>query len=566
MILSPRAADARPTLASRPASALLGSGALYTTGVLDAPSPPRTARRAARRLAVLLCAGCAVYCVTAFLRLFHLDQSYDVFLDETTYSRISAGAAADGRLIFGAYFFYLHGPLTFYFQAVLIRLFQIGGTAIQVIDSLRIFNALVGAGVGAVLFFIVSYAASARYALLAAFLFAFDPFIISFDSRLFLETFATLWVGLGYLMLIRATPAQPHAGQRWWPIAAGFMFGLAMLSKETSAPLYLAPILWCVVRDAPIRRGTALRTLVVAIATYLPYPLIAIATGGGSQFVQQKFNGVERLLGVIQETGFNRPNAPSLLSRVTADLNTFLPTYVLIAVGALGTVWLYRRGTPRQRVVAIWGFGAFVMLAFQAIQGTIEEQMFYYLVVPAIVVVAVALARLRGSPAWRGVMRLGALGLILALAVFDVSTWVAVHTRRDAAVADTVSWIELHLPEGTRIAPLADGVQLLLPDYRLLFNPEAGLVNARQLRRADAQVVVTSSLQVDQRYAAASPTLIAWLRTHARVRHRAAGATAGTVVVWQLARRLPPTPPPGPEPLSPRAPISIGARTIDDRR
>jgi hypothetical protein len=124
--------------------------------------------------------------------------------------------------------------------------------------------------------------------------------------------------------------------------------------------------------------------------------------------------------------------------------------------------------------------------------------------------------------------------------------------------------MERNVPAGSRVAPLVDGTQFVLPSYRLLFNPEAGDVSPKELQAADTEIVLTSSLQADQGYSAASPALLRWLSRHAQTRFAATGATAGTVVIWQLAPALPRTPPPGPVVLSPRAPISVGAPTYRD--
>ena len=356
----------------------------------DASTPDPRRRRTPRADLALWAIALGVFAVTVGLRLFHVQQAYDVFLDESTYSRIAAGAAVDGRLVFGSFPFYLHGPLSFYLQAAWIHLFGITGTAIEVIYGLRVLNVLVAGVVSVLIFTIVRSVTSRGPGLLAAALFAFDPFIVSFDSRLYIETLATLWVALGFCLLLPLAGEDDHragtVSRR--ALAAGFVFGLALLTKETSAPLYVLPLLWCAARGRTLRRSSALTALLTALVTYLPYPLIVLFTGGGSEFWHQKFGGVERMLGLVQTTGLNRPGAPSFLSRVSADLGTFAMTYLLIAAGAVAAVWLYRRGTARQRLVAMWGVAALIMLAFQMAQGTLEEQMFYYLVVPSIVTVA----------------------------------------------------------------------------------------------------------------------------------------------------------------------------------
>ncbi len=197
-----------------------------------ARSAPRPSQTAPPRLPVtvgppqqggLLVGACAgrrvllpvgVFAVTVGLRLFHLRTSYDVFLDESIYSTHLSAAnwPRTRRLVFGNYPFYLHGPLSFYLQAFVIRVFGIGGTAIDVIERLRVFNVLVAGGVAVLVYAIVRAISRPRWGLLAAALFACDPFIISFDSRLFLETLATFWVLLGFYLLLPARCRARHGG------------------------------------------------------------------------------------------------------------------------------------------------------------------------------------------------------------------------------------------------------------------------------------------------------------------------------------------------------------------
>ena len=243
----------------------------------------------------------------------------------------------------------------------------------------------------------------------------------------------------------------------------------------------MLPLLVCIVRGGPLRRGTAATSLGTALVTYSPYPLIAVLTGGSYQFWYQKFGGIERMLGIIQATGYNRPGVPSLLSRVTANLGTFAMTYVLIALGACAAVWLYRNGRARQRWIATWVFGAFLELAFQITKGTIEEQMFYYLVVPSIVAVASTAPLLLGRFGTKRVQAV-VVAAIVTIAGFDLITWVGSHTGRDTAMANAVGWMQSHAPADSRVAPLADGIQFLLPDYKLEFNPEAGEVRSEDAR------------------------------------------------------------------------------------
>lgn len=518
----------------------------------------------ARRALSLGLPVAVVFAAAVALRFIHLNESYDVFLDETIYTRIADGAALHGRLYFGAYPFLLHGPLYFYLQGGLIDLLRIHGTTIQVVHALRHINIIIAGLVAALLFSLVETATSRRWAFLAAGLFALDPFIIRFDSRVFLETFATMWTLVGYRVLAtqavggdRADQGSPVRSMKH-AVGAGVAFGLALLVKETSAGLYLIPLLWCIVRDRVISRRSAVQALLAAAAVYAPYPLIVAATGDWHQFVTQKFNGVLRLIGAAQVTGFNSKNAPSFASRLTADLSTFAMTYVLIGLGALSVVWLYRNGSRVQRIIALWAAGAFVTLAFQIAQGTLEEQMFYYLVVPSIAVVTITAARVFGAARTRWVVKALGVAAVLAAAIFDATVWGIIHTHNDTAIVRTVSWVEGHVPAQARVAPLVDGTQFLLPRYVLTFDPEGRKATRRALRLTGTQFVLTSSLQIVQGYGGASPQLLGWLRGHATVRFRASGPSNGEVVVWQIRSVAARGRPPGPEPLRPQTPMSVG--------
>jgi hypothetical protein len=497
----------------------------------------------------------AVFVVTVVLRVIGSATAYDVFQDEVIYTRIADGVATDASVRFGDFPFLLHGPLVFGLWGGLIDVFGLQGTAIQLVHHIRIVNAFEAGVVGALVLALVSRVTSLRWGLLAAAVFALDPFIVRFDGRAFLETTAMLWTVAGFLVLLPLASGTSKSPRR--AIAAGVLFGLALLSKETGAPLYAFALLWCLVRSTPVPRRLAARTSIAAFLVYLPYPVIVLASGDGDQLVDQKLDGVLRLLGLRQDTGFNREGGPSLVSRITAQLDTFAGTYVLIALGLLALVYVARRGGPAQRLVSLWAAGAFLLLGFQVVQGTLEEQMFYWLVVPSLAVGAVAASLAWPRLATRPSRAVAAAGFA-ALILFGAVTWVGVRGRDDTAIADTIGWVQSNVPSDTRVAPLVDGSQYLLPQYVLTSDPEGGVnVTPAALRASRSRFVLTSSEQVEQGYSTARPALVDWLRANGRVRHVETAPTAGRVTVWELGTRSSPDgPAPGAETLDPSTPIS----------
>jgi hypothetical protein len=518
---------------------------------------------------------CGIFLLTFALRAVRSATAYDVFHDETIYTRIGAGFALDHSISFAGTPFFLHPPLYFLVQGCVTDLFGIAGTAVDVVHSLRLLNAGIGAVVAVLILILIrSISSSLLWGVVASLVFALDPFLVRFDSRVFLETFTTMWIVAGYAVLVPVVPrsrggaaiaARPagelasiavgHANAR--AAAAGVLFGLAVLSKETAVVLCGLPLVWSLIRSGPVPRPPASVALAAMVLTYLPYPIASIASGDGGEFFDQKFRGLSRLVGTVQETGFNRPGAPSFVSRITEHLDTFGVTYVVIGIGLLAAVWVVRRRSARAAFMAHWALAAFALLAYQVVLGTLEEQMFYYLVVPSIVVLTLAFSARPHVLGHRAVSA-GVLSLVVAVAIFDIAVWVSVHGRDDTGMVRAVSWMEQNAPAGSVVAPLADGSQFLLPAYRLAFDPETTRsVAGPALAASGVHYVITSSLQAEQGYSAATPALLAWLRAHARDRFAVRRPTVGTITVWQLAADPPPdTAPPGPQQLRPDAPLS----------
>lgn len=495
--------------------------------------------------------------VAVGLRAWHLGQSYELFIDEVFYSRIAESVATHGTLNFYNERFYLHPPLYFFEQAAVIRLFHVHGSIFTLVDALRATNLLFAAGSAVLVLRLVTRASSTGLGLLAAAIYALDPFILLFDSRVMLELPTVFWVLAGYALLLPLTVAPADGGTRrrlGSAAGAGACFGLALLTKETSALLYVLPLVWCVARGVLVRRRESGLALAVIVAVYLPYPVASFAVGDGSLYIGSKFGGFLRLVGLDQATGFNRPGSPSLLSRIVALRGLYLTTYLLIGLGLVFGLFLALRGTRPQRLLGLWALSSFAMLAYQVALGTIEEQNFYYIVVPAVVVTVVAAQRLvlrhRMQLRAGAALRYGVAGVLVVLVVGNGgSQWWRVHSQPDDGFRSAARWLDVHAPTGALVASLADTARWTLPYFRLTFDgtPQA-------LEQENVNYVVTASSQVEQGYGEASPDLVSWLRLHAVQVHETDYPSQGRLTVWYLPMSsLPATAPPGDRPAGPGA-------------
>lgn len=484
----------------------------------------RAARPGARGTVVLASVGLLVLALA--LRLTRYRSAYDVFIDESIYSGIADNIVNGRGLTFeGQVGFYLHPPLLFLLDSIWLRVVGAAGAdPVTQVFAARIVSCVFGAANALLLMTVVRRLVGLRAGLLVGVAYAVEPFVIRFDSRVFLETATMTWLLAGLLVLLPRA-AGSAAGGRGRCVAGGVLFGLAALTKEPSAVLFGVPLLVCLLRARPLPRGDAAIVLGAAVVTYLPYPVIATAVDG-SQWVDQKTTGVQRLLGLVQVTGFNAQGSPSFLGRLIAQLPFFGTTYAVIGLGLLAGVWLLRFRPAPQQLLALWGLAAFALLVYQVAVGTLEEQMFYFLVVPALATVGTAVGGLerRQLP-----LHLPAAVPVLALCLYlgvSSAVWTRVHTTRDTAVADTVAWLDRHAPNGGKVLALADGVQLVLPRYEVITSPA--------FAAAPGAWVVTSSLQVDQGYGFARRPDMATLRRTATPMFRSSGRSMGQLTVWRL--------------------------------
>jgi hypothetical protein len=507
-----------------------GSTLPVDRGLEEASSLPSPERRVwhVRQLIVITA---AVGLAAAALRLFRIRSSYELFIDEAIYARISHHVATRADVSFSQIHFYLHPPLYFLIQGGLERAFPLGtANPIEIIDRARLLNVGFAAANAVLITIIVARVAGPVFAAIAGFAYSFDPFLIRFDSRVLLETSAVFWVLVAVALLVTSPRGQQIRAGRL--VAVGVACGLSLLSKETAAPLYMVFLGLSVLRDAPLRRRSALLALGAMAATYAPYPITAFAIGDGHTFVEQKFSGVLRMIGVQQETGFNAPGAPTFVSRLVADLTVFAPSYVVILLGFCALPILLRSSFFEERLIGTVVLGGFALLTYQIGIGTLEEQMFYFLVVPSLLAVASVRRPLQARVSARG-RRVLVAGTSLLLAGSGALWW-HVHTVPDDGLRQSLRWVSRAAGKGGVIAPLVDTSQLLLPRHPLVVDGDFAT-----LRRKHVTWVLTSSLQVEQGYGLARPKLIEQLRRHAVVAYQTKDRSSGTIIVWRMSPAKP---------------------------
>jgi 4-amino-4-deoxy-L-arabinose transferase-like glycosyltransferase len=549
----------------------------------EPPGPPgastsnttTSARRWRER--IFACAAVVFAVVVAFgLRAFRLGVSWDVYIDEFNYLQISQGVLHTLWVIGPDGPFYLHPPGLFFLEAAYIKLFGIGGDLIHQLFGVRyLVAALAGLSAGALLWSGRRLAGWPAGIAAAAF-FALDPFCIKMNSHNMLDTPTTLWVLLGYGVLLSALVREDRRPVSWWrTVAAGVLFGLALLTKEVSVFITLLPLGVCFVLGWALARKRLALAGVVALIVYALYPAIVYAIGDWELFLDKKFDGISRLAGLVQFTGFNQRGGPSFLGAIVSKLDEYAMTYVLLATGAVAVCVLLLTSlgkAPAQRLLVSWTSSAYALLAYITFFGTLEDQFFYYLVVPSIlattvttalvlrkvqtggtsilattVTTALVLRKMHGGgvgrhPAgavwrtrdgwrgWRLALEVVAAVFVVALALFSAYIWAVVHTIPDNGYQRVASYVE-QLPGGSRVAVTSQTAELLIERHvggRTYTSVEA-------LREDNIDYVVINEELVNEGWEQPPPEVYQWVRDHGRLVYGFVNQrSAGLLGVWRL--------------------------------
>ncbi|ATE56035.1 glycosyltransferase family 39 protein [Actinosynnema pretiosum] len=401
-----------------------------------------------------------LFVVALGLRLYNAASAHELFIDESEYTDI-ARSIGEGRgvRLFGEPF-HLHPPLLF----GLLSLFaDPAAPLLQAVLDLRWVNAVLGGASAVVVALLADRARGRAAGVLAGALFALNPYLVKFDSRVTLETLMGLGVLLGVLLLA-------VAGARGaWALAAGAAFGLALVSKETSALVTTVPLLLFLVLRRPVPRRSALLALGGQAAVYAVYVAGIAATGHLPGWWGEKSSGVLRAVGVVQSTGYNAPGRSSLGERLIANSGLFAPAYLVIAFGVVAACallalrWRELADGPLA-VVLHWQVAVCPPMAYTVLFGTLEEQTFYLVAVPATAATAVVLA---GWLADAGRVRLVAAGIAAVLLVWSAAAWSVVHTTRDDGYARFQAWADRELPANSRLAVGEHTGKFVLTGFRV---------------------------------------------------------------------------------------------------
>lgn len=461
--------------------------------------------------------GALVFAVALFANGYRRTLAPDIHVDELIYTSVGQNLASGHGLSVQGQPFFWQPPLMFILEWPIANAFGLAGDGtFDATLQLRLLNDVVGA-LTAVAIFALGWRLRGAWAAWAmSLLFVTDPFVIRVTRRLYIEPFAALWI------LAALWVCYVSLGRWTWKrrVAVGVLFGLAVLSKELAAFALAVLVLLWLRREMSWKEPLLITT--VAATTYMLYALWAVAEGNVSYFLALKRFQVNHLLGVFHLNGFNRPGA-SFVQALADNAGDYWTSYLCIALAVPATAWLWFRGDRTGRFLAAWSAVSFGFVAAMAKFGSLEDQSFYFLMLPVLCVLgyvySFSLPRLVRDLriAWRsssprrvaptGIAVLIALVVGLAVLGPNLRVWaIRFGTGEDHGYTDLLASINQNVPRGAVIdspGGSSEELKFAYPDgrYQLI-----RVVDPAQLRIQHIHWYVLRSKDVvlangiDQRY------------------------------------------------------------------
>ncbi len=514
----------------------------------DAPSfdtrvPSPTPRRLGRLVRWFVGRPVYQFCLVALLafgvRAFGLTRSFELWVDEILYARLgeSVSLGQVPNLPDGPFF--LHPPGFFIIEGLTIRLFDITGDDMHFVHEMRWLNASIGAISVGLVFLVAARVANPTMAAFAAIVLAFEPFVLRNNSRVFLETPAVTVILAGFLLLVTVwdrydrleqigpLDARTRRRQTALLVAAGLLLGYGILTKDmfgvyTVVPLW-AGMLW----KRTVRRREVVVVTAAMATPYVVYLLFLVITGYIGDWYRAKASGVMRMLGTVQDTGFNAPGAPSLVSRLIDQVGQFGTSYLLLAMCPVAGV-LASFSTRRDRRflgLTTLFMGLFAM--YSALFGTFEENFGYGVMIAGVLGVSIVAAELHERrPSWR--RRLAMVGVTLT--VLSVALGVRAETTVDNGFEQVYAWVYANLPQGAKVSVTNGTAELIFAgDERF-----GVWATAPKMESVGARYILTQSLPTSQGYGYLDPAMLTWLQSTAHPLISIAGPTNGETTVWYV--------------------------------
>ncbi len=460
------------------------------------------------------------------IRSIGLTRSFELWVDEMVYAGLGR-TVSHGNLpnLLGQPFF-LHPPGLYLIEGGIIKLFGVAGDNMSMVYDLRWINAVLGAVTVVLTFVLARRVANEPIAWACATIIAFDPFVLRNNSRLFLETPATTATLAGLLVLVATLTSAPRQSTGRF-VAAGLLLGCGVLTKDALALYAVVPVALAVFWRHTLAPRNASITLAAAATPYLLYIVVLATKNVFGGWLHAKIIGLARMVGLIQTTGFNSPNAPSILSRIVDQIGQFGTSYVLLIACPVAGVFAALSQRPERRLIGLTAVSMGFFGLYTAAFGTFEEQYGYVVMIASVTALGVSAAELKER---RPHLRTPALWVGAVFLALTVTLGVRVELTADNGFQQARAWVAANLSPTARVGVTnSTGQWAFQQDARFGVWPSAASLNQH-----NANYILTQSLPTSEGYGYAKPEMLTWLQQHATPVFHTWGPTNQDTVLWEI--------------------------------
>jgi 4-amino-4-deoxy-L-arabinose transferase-like glycosyltransferase len=490
------------------------------------------------------------------------DQAPDLLTDEILYSRLGMRVLNEGAVVWDhGTMSVIHPPYYYLLNSVFLGITGTPGAELLAPGNIfefvyhdRILNALL-AGISAVIIFGIGLRLRGLWlGLLLTLLFVFDPFGIRINRRAMLETLAGLLSLIGLLIFITGSKKIRKLG---YGILAGIFFGAGILTKELAFILPLAVLiygLWEVLQKDQDWRYPII-TAGISLTSYLVFPIWILYTGNWTRFINVKTLALERLVGLVHTSGWNRPGV-SFLDFLLNRLLDYGSSYLILLLGGIATlvILIRHRNEPMGRLLGTWGVLIYPLYGFITLFGSGNDQFFYFLLLPSIILLGYAVIEkddrgmnrlvtrswnlMRSQPRALFRMRdrnsgilIGFIILILVVIIpFNIFSWISNYgVGLDTGYLQLSNYIQSNIPAGTPINASGDSLKYM---YFLPNHPIAEAESQQDALNLGVKYFVIVPKDIQSKFGKVSEEFASWIISNGQLIFSTSGDTYGDIFMY----------------------------------
>jgi hypothetical protein len=187
----------------------------------------------------------------------------------------------------------------------------------------------------------------------------------------------------------------------------------------------------------------------------------------------------------------------------------------------------------------LWTLSSYLLLSYCILLGTLEEQFFYFLILPCILTVAVGATRIGSllgtTPRRRRGLHVGLLTLAVLFVGWNGRQWAIRHFTPDNGEERVLQYIAQQVPPRSRVAATNETAQFLLGPRTS--GPWGQWADVAQLEQAAPDYLIVTPRTLAWNFGPAAQPLLRWIAQHGQAVFTFNGQGGETTILYRLSNQ-----------------------------